>query len=487
MKHGYLWRGIAATTALGIILLPGSFVVRADGHGGERKNVRGDGNPDESRQLLPTTRADRPDIPAAEGGGNVRGGGQIPREAGAESVSDTKHNTEKGRHLKKKDKKNQLFNPPGGQEGEDDEPADSLFVDTKKADTKKAKSDKAKSDKFKPKTASEEAIEGRWIVVLADDTEDWDVDFVMDTKAKNHHGRAQKKLHKAIKGGVVDHMSAADAKRLSEDPNVLLVEQDAVVHAIAATSPWGLDRIDQEALPLDNAYNSGYGPDGGTGAVVYVIDTGIRTSHVQFEDRAFTSEYYDVFSGDDNTGGIDCDGHGTHCAGTVAGKNYGVAPGANIVGVRVLDCEGFGSWSGIIEGMNKVAVDCEADDQGIGTAKAGTPFAGKRCVASMSLGGGASAGVDAAVANLRDIGVPVIVAAGNENADACNSSPAGAEKAFTVGSTTSSDARSSFSNWGDCLDIFAPGSSILSAWYNSDTATNTISGTSMASEFFTVV
>ena len=237
---------------------------------------------------------------------------------------------------------------------------------------------------------------------------------------------------------------------------------------------WGLDRIDQESLPLDDTYDSGY-PDGGAGVVVYVIDTGIRQTHEQFAPtgRAFTSGDYDVFGGNGNDG----DGHGSHCAGTVAGKDYGVAPRANIVGVRVLDDDGYGSWAGIAEGMEKVADDCPG-----GTSKSDTPFPGLRCVASMSLGGGGTSTMDNAVKSLRDIGVPVIVAAGNNNGDACEISPARAPKAFTVGSTTSSDVRSSFSNYGACVDIFAPGSGVLSAWYNSDTASNTISGTSMASE-----
>ena len=486
MKHGYLWRGIAATTALGIILLPGSFVVRADGNG-ERKNVRGgsgggggtpaagDGNPDKEfpRDNNHNLQA-KQDSVAAEVVRSVRGGGQtLPRKAGTESESETEAETgskiEEGRYLKK-NKKNQFFVPPGQEDenkGKGKKPASNgLFVHTGK-----------KTDKFKPKTASEEAIEGRWIVVLADDAEDWDVDYLMDTKAKNHHGNVQKKLHKAMKGGIIAGMSAADAKRLSEDPNVLLVEQDSVVHA-TNFEPWGLDRVDQEALPLDETYNSAY-PDGGVGAVVYVIDTGIRPTHKQFGDRAFTSGVYDFISSSE--GGIDGNGHGTHCAGTVAGKDYGVAPGASIVGVRVLDDNGSGSYSGVIAGMDKVAEDCPN-----GTAKAGTPFSGKRCVASMSLGGGVSTAVNDAVARMKDEDVPVAVAAGNDNGNACNYSPASATGAITVGSTTRFDERSSFSNYGTCVDIFAPGSSVLSAWHTGDTATNTISGTSMASKSFSL-
>ena len=260
------------------------------------------------------------------------------------------------------------------------------------------------------------------------------------------------------------------------------VEEDQEVHAIASTSLWGLDRIDQEALSLDGTYNSGYGPAGGVGAVVYVIDTGVRTSHEEFAPpgRAFTSMDYDMID-PTNGDGVDCNGHGTHCAGTVAGSTFGVAPGANIVGVRVLGCNGSGSNAGVLAGMNKVAEDCPG-----GTAKENTPFPGKRCVASMSLGGGFSTASNAAADNLRATGVPVIVAAGNDNADARNYSPASAADAFTVGSTDRFDVRSWFSNYGTFVNIFAPGSDVLSAWYNTDTATNTISGTSMASEFFSV-
>ena len=255
------------------------------------------------------------------------------------------------------------------------------------------------------------------------------------------------------------------------------------------TDLWGLDRIDQPDLPLDDMYESGQGEAGGADVVVYVIDTGVRSTHVQFEGRAYTSAAYDMIEPNDggNNGGIDCNGHGTHCAGTVAGSTFGVAPAANIVGVRVLACSGSGSTTYVVAGMDKVAQDCPTGFA-TGPGTQGTPFAGKRCVASMSLGGGASLSMDAAVDRLRATGVPVIVAAGNNNADRCdNSSPAGADKAFTVGSTTRLDARSSFSNYGTCLDIFAPGSGVLSAWSTSDDATTTISGTSMASEFFTVV
>jgi subtilisin family serine protease len=166
----------------------------------------------------------------------------------------------------------------------------------------------------------------------------------------------------------------------------------------------------------------------------------------------------------DGRGGIDCNGHGTHVAGTVGGSTYGVAKGVTLIAVRVLDCSGSGTNSGVIAGIDWVASNRVLP-----------------AVANMSLGGGASQAVDDAVARLTGAGVTLAVAAGNENQDACNTSPARAPSAITVGATTSSDARASFSNWGTCLDIFAPGNNITSSWYSSTTATNTISGTSMAS------
>jgi subtilisin family serine protease len=190
----------------------------------------------------------------------------------------------------------------------------------------------------------------------------------------------------------------------------------------------------------------------------YVIDTGIRTTHTQFGGRA--SNVFDAFGGS----GADCNGHGTHVSGTIGGSTYGVAKSALLRGVRVLDCNGSGSNSGVIAGVDWVT------NNHINPA-----------VANMSLGGGASSALDTAVNNLANSGVPIAVAAGNSNTDACTTSPARAANAITVGATTTSDARASFSNFGACLDIFAPGSGILSSWFSSDTATATLSGTSMAS------
>jgi subtilisin family serine protease len=179
------------------------------------------------------------------------------------------------------------------------------------------------------------------------------------------------------------------------------------------------------------------------------------------------NHYFDAFS--DGQNGDDCNGHGTHVAGTVGGAVYGVAKNVNLYAVRVLDCGGSGTWSGVIAGMDWVAQNAR-----------------QPAVANMSLGGGSNASIDDAVGRMFDAGVPTIVAAGNGNMggrqqDACGSSPAGAADAYTVGATTSSDSKTSWSNYGDCVDIFAPGASITAAWHTSDTDTRSISGTSMAS------
>jgi subtilisin family serine protease len=227
----------------------------------------------------------------------------------------------------------------------------------------------------------------------------------------------------------------------------------------APTSLWGLDRIDQRALPLNNQFGRAYT---GSGVTAYIIDTGVLSTHTEFGGRVLSG----FSSVSDANGTEDCNGHGTHVAGTVGGSNYGVAPGVAIVPVRVLDCSGSGSTSGVIAGIDWV----------IAHHIAGTP-----AVANMSLGGRRSSAIDIAVQSAVADGVVFVVAAGNSTADACQTSPAGEPLAITVGATTSADARSSFSNYGSCVDVFAPGSSITSAWYTSTTASNTISGTSMAS------
>jgi len=248
---------------------------------------------------------------------------------------------------------------------------------------------------------------------------------------------------------------------LRNNPNVRFIEQDQTVTLTATATEnnatWGLDRIDQADRPLDLLYHySGTG----AGVTAFIVDTGIRADHTEFTGRVQGGI---DFVGDGN-GTNDCNGHGTHVAGTVGGTTWGVAKGVSLVPVRVLDCAGSAAWSTVIAGIDWVANTTQ-----------------RPAVANLSLGGGASAAVDAAVAGAVAKGVTVVVAAGNSNADACTVSPAREPTAITVGATTSIDARASYSNTGTCVDIFAPGSSITSAWNTDASATNTISGTSMAS------
>jgi subtilisin family serine protease len=307
-------------------------------------------------------------------------------------------------------------------------------------------------------TAKASAIDGRYIVVMNDRVRNAD-EADARSQAKAHGGKVLRTFG-AVLNGFSATLPDAAVERLRTNPDVAFIEADQRFSIDATQSPatWGLDRTDQRNLPLNNSYT--YDATG-SGVTAYIIDTGIRSSHSQLGGRVGAG--YTAIN--DGNGTNDCNGHGTHVAGTVGGSTYGVAKQVTLRPVRVLDCSGSGSTSGVIAGVDWVTSNHAA----------GTP-----AVANMSLGGGVSSALDSAVTSSINDGVTYAVAAGNESTNACNGSPSRVGAAITVGSTTSTDARSSFSNYGSCLDLFAPGSSITSAWHTNDSATNTISGTSMA-------
>ncbi|MEV6239516.1 S8 family serine peptidase [Lentzea sp. NPDC051838] len=275
--------------------------------------------------------------------------------------------------------------------------------------------------------------------------------------ASKYGGQVGQVWQHALNGFSVK-MTAKQAAKLAADPKVAFVQQDAEVHLLDVQQnppSWGLDRVDQRDLPLSNSYQY---DTTASNVTAYVIDTGVRTTHSTFGGRA---TWGTNTSGDGNNS--DCNGHGTHVGGTIAGSQYGLAKAAKVVAVKVLNCQGSGTTAGVVGGIDWV-----------------TANAVKPAVANMSLGGGADATLDAAVRRSIAAGITYAIASGNSNTDACSTSPARVTEAITVNASTNTDARASFSNYGSCTDIYAPGQNIVSSWNTNDTATNNISGTSMA-------
>ncbi|WP_447008252.1 S8 family peptidase [Saccharothrix isguenensis] len=301
------------------------------------------------------------------------------------------------------------------------------------------------------------AIKDSYIVVY-NDVSTQSVDALTSDLSAKYDAKVDFTYRHALKG-FAGTLSERAARRLAAEPGVAYVQQNGTVQATGTqTNPpsWGLDRIDQRNLPLDSSYTY---PNDGTGVTAYIIDTGIRTTHSDFGGRATWG------TNTVDTNNTDCNGHGTHVAGTVGGTAHGVAKGVRLIAVKVLNCQGSGSFAGVAAGVDWVT---------------GHHTSGP-AVANMSLGGqGSDITGETAVRNSIADGVTYAIASGNSNANACNFTPARVAEAITVNASTNTDARASFSNWGTCTDIFAPGQNITSAWMTNDTSTNTISGTSMA-------
>jgi len=303
-------------------------------------------------------------------------------------------------------------------------------------------------------------IKNQYIVILNKDAGP-SIDFAQNI-AKQHGAKVLQSYDTVLKGFAIylpDTAATAFVEAMKKNPQVLSIESDTVIKIDATTQSnpdWGLDRIDQKALPLNSAYSY---LQTGSGTTAYIVDTGILSTHQQFSGRVLAG--YTAIS--DGNGTTDCNGHGTHVAGTVGGSTYGVAKNVSLVPIRILGCDGSGASSNVIAGLDWILKNGK-----------------KPAVVNMSLGGDVSASLDSAVENLFNNGYVMVVAAGNSNADACSSSPARVSKALTVAATDNTDARASYSNYGSCVDIFAPGSQINSSWIGSNTATKILNGTSMA-------
>ena len=329
------------------------------------------------------------------------------------------------------------------------------------------KSNAASAKKSSASTANEKAAANKpenkpkeeckdYILVFSDDSISADI----DSAAKEAKGKVLQKFNNVFKGALVNG-PPSKIEALAKNPKVQSIELDGTVtkQDLYSNPVWGLDRIDQRNLPLNSAYddlnNSGYT------IPVYVVDTGIYAEHTEFAGRVAPG----ATSITDGYGTFDCNGHGTHVAGTIAGSKFGIAKSATLIPVRVLDCGGSGSYSGVIAGLDWIAANHPS----------GVP-----AVVNMSLGGPASSSLDSAVNNLISRGITVVVAAGNSGADACNYSPSRVPAAITVAATAIDDVRASYSNYGSCIDVFAPGSSITSSWISGVNGTAVLSGTSMA-------